>query len=785
MSSSSDNQITPFDGYGADAPDPGQIGALARVGPGGGNGLGPVTSGGQAMGIGGAADLPAGAPPGMAARVHTALRGRYWIAIVLVVICGGTGVYFGYRSQIPVYRGEAMIQIAYNIGPAMVNTGNNGVMANYEEYLQSQAMMMTSQTIINKAIKGKHWGDTRLGTADGVASVVAKNLTVEHPSRTELIRVYYVHPDKDVAKAVVYAIVKAYEDYASQRSSESESKRIRTLDDRKALLAGQVARVDAQILDAANRFGTPNLEAIVEAKLNEETSLEKRKNELELALDAAKRKKSAKETVVDLTENQIAMIDPVMRGMLMERETALNMIARLEATGHLPNNSKLKEHIVIRDQIQKKIERYAVEWRDLQMRLADDPSLAGMGIGRVAGLSDKVLAGEFDSVRRKFEQVKEERTEIGRHMLKIQDLQRQREEKFKEHMEVSRRIDVLTMENMASGRLSVPQEGDVPMTPFKDRRKLMGLAGAMGGFGIPVVFLVLIGLLDRRYRFSDEAKVGGGMSNVPLLGILPRLPDKLTDPEQAAVAAHCIHQIRIMLQVGSNPENRRVFMITSASTGDGKTSLTMALGLSFAASGSKTLVVDCDMVGQGLTHRLKAHNVPGLIETLHLGTLRGHVRKTATKGLYVLPIGSADAVHAGILSPQSIKRLLTACREHFDIIIIDTGPVLGSLEASVVAAEADGVIMAVARGQQQPLVDKAIKHTRSIGANLMGIVFNRAEDRDFQRSVPSASIRSTSSAKPAEAMVLLPDNDESARFGPLARSVASSLPSNNPSHGGA
>jgi capsular exopolysaccharide synthesis family protein len=224
-------------------------------------------------------------------------------------------------------------------------------------------------------------------------------------------------------------------------------------------------------------------------------------------------------------------------------------------------------------------------------------------------------------------------------------------------------------------------------------------------------------------------------------------------------------------------------MVTSASTGDGKTSLTMALGLSFAASGSKTLVIDCDMIGQGLTHRLKADNVPGLIETLNLGTLRGHVRKTASKGLYVLPIGNADAAHAGVLSPQSIKRLMAACREHFDIVVIDTGPILGSLEASVVATETDGVIMAVARGQQHPLVEKAIKHLRAIGANIFGIVFNRAEQRDFQRSVASASIRSQS-AKPNEPRALLPESDESARFGPLARSVASYLPASASNNNG-
>ena len=275
------------------------------------------------------------------------------------------------------------------------------------------------------------------------------------------------------------------------------------------------------------------------------------------------------------------------------------------------------------------------------------------------------------------------------------------------------------------------------------------------------------------YRYSDEAN--DGVANAPLLGILPRLPEELADPEQAAVAAHCIHQIRIMLQVGPNPDRRRVFMVTSTATGDGKTSLTMALGLSFAASGSKTLVVDCDMVGQGLTHRLKAQNVPGLLETLQTGTLRGHVRKTATKGMYVLPIGNAHSVDAGCLSPSTIKRLLTACCEHFDIIVIDTGPILGSLEASAVATEVDGVIMAVARGQQQPMVERAIRHLRSIGANIFGIVFNRAEQRDFQRSVSSTSIRSMS-AKAHAPRTIIPESEESSRLGPLARSVASCLP---------
>jgi capsular exopolysaccharide synthesis family protein len=409
----------------------------------------------------------------------------------------------------------------------------------------------------------------------------------------------------------------------------------------------------------------------------------------------------------------------------------------------------------------------------MQLKMSENPALGQGGIPQIMQRDASWLQGEVTALRAKFEEVKKGRVLIGQQMLKIQEFQRQRDAQAEELKSLQARIGQLTIEMNMASRLSILQTGDVPIVPFKDRRKMFCAAGVLGGFGLPMGLLMLIGLMDKRYRYSDETN--DGVSNVPLLGILPRLPEKLSDPEQAAVAAHCIHQIRIMLQVGQNPDNRRTFMVTSASTGDGKTSLTMALGLSFAASGSKTLVIDCDMVGQGLTHRLKAHGVPGLIETLNLGTLRGHVRKTATKGLYILPIGNADAVHAGVLSPASIKRLMSACREHFDIIVIDTGPILGSLEASVVATEADGVIVAVARGQQQPLVEKAIKHLRSVGANLFGIVFNRAEERDFQRSVASASIRSVS-AHQNEPRHLLPDSDESARFGPLARSVASCLP---------
>src|SRR5205085_5226257 len=109
---------------------------------------------------------------------------------------------------------------------------------------------------------------------------------------------------------------------------------------------------------------------------------------------------------------------------------------------------------------------------------------------------------------------------------------------------------------------------------------------------------------------------------------------------------------------------------------------------------------------------------------------------------WVLAAGGAESAHANALSPASAGHLLGEARQVFDIGLVDTGPIVGSLEASVLGPAVDGVILTVSRGQTQPMVDRAIRMLQSIGANIAGLVFNRAEQRDFHRSVTSASMRS-------------------------------------------
>ncbi len=277
--------------------------------------------------------------------------------------------------------------------------------------------------------------------------------------------------------------------------------------------------------------------------------------------------------------------------------------------------------------------------------------------------------------------------------------------------------------------------------PASNKRPIAAIVGfVLGGF-IPLGLLMLYGMVDHRFRYSDDA-THADLGGVALLGILPNLPDRLSDPQQAGIAAHCVHQIRTMLQISRSNDEPQILAVTSAAPADGKTSLTLALGLSYAACGARTLLIDCDLIGAGLSHRLNVHAPEGMLEAVANRALLEYVLTTDIADVALLPVGTANTHHASTLSPVALRRLLSEAKKHFDIVLVDTGPILGSIEASLVCAAADRTILTVARGQQRPLVERSIGHLQAIGARLAGVVFNRAQPRDFEKSLSGLALRS-------------------------------------------
>ena len=114
-------------------------------------------------------------------------------------------------------------------------------------------------------------------------------------------------------------------------------------------------------------------------------------------------------------------------------------------------------------------------------------------------------------------------------------------------------------------------------------------------------------------------------------------------------------------------------------------------------------------------------------------TARGLVHRTRLANLGALPIVSAHGLRPEDLSRHRLIWLLDALRSRFDAIIVDTGPLLTSIEAALVCAVSDRVILLVGRNQRLDLVQGSLARLEQVGANCAGLVFNRASESDCGR----------------------------------------------------
>lgn len=713
-------------------------------------------------------------------RLHKLLRGRYVLALTLAALCAVGGAIVGYKSQKPLYRSAGALEIR----PTMGEIGSAPVVIPmYTQYIGTQIAWMQSPRVIQMALSSDQW--RALGGDASAQSVnrFTDNLTVRRQPESYNIDVSYIDENPRTASVAVQVVIQAYQQIYDEADGRELRSQIQFVDNERTQLEKDIRLRQDQILALARDHGTPdNVTTFHNAAVTELVRILSQLNEAQIQLAMAESASAPKESQTAevnpnaLAAQDIAQGDANMRAMLNKKqELEFNIQAMLKTLGE--NHRSV---IALKNELQwqqQRIDDYVKQYRQQygnQLANPQQPIASGLTL---AQLRDRVTTLEkmYDSQKATVTALSNTAANIQKLTLEIEQLQQKMDAN-------SKKMDRLKVREAFSGQMRVISYGSDLSTPYKDKRKQAGVMGFVGGGMLPIGILLLLGLLDQRYRYSDEA--GEEVPGLTLLGILPDLPDLLSDPEQAAVAAHCVHQIRTMLQIGGYNSDRRVYAITSATPGDGKTSLTLALGLSFAASGSRTLLIDCDVVGGGLTHRLNIRTTEGILEAIAHRSITDYVRPTDVTDLSILPLGNAQPQHASSISPSAMRRIIADAREQYDTVLIDTGPVLGSIEASAVAANADATILVVSRKQQRSLVERVLIHLTQIRAKVAGAVFNRADTRDFDRSVSQMSMRSVSRANTQAAAMrrdgaLAPATNGAVRngLGPIAHAVSQSVES--------
>lgn len=275
--------------------------------------------------------------------------------------------------------------------------------------------------------------------------------------------------------------------------------------------------------------------------------------------------------------------------------------------------------------------------------------------------------------------------------------------------------------------ISIIDNAEVPKGPSSPNLFKNLLVGLIIGLGLAAMVVFFKDQFDDAIRVPEdiEAKL-----TLPLLGVVPQSQsgepqDALLDPKSPISEAY--NSLRGSLLYSTPDGLPQIMLVTSAQASEGKTTSSHAIASGFARMGKRVLLVDADLRRPSLHKRLELSNDKGLstLLTSH-DPLAGVVLKSNQDYLSLLVAGPIPPSPTELLSTARIEEILQEAASQFDIVVVDSPPILGLADAPLMAALVDGVVFVVeADRSRRGSLKAALRRLRAMRPILLGAVLTK------------------------------------------------------------
>ena len=336
--------------------------------------------------------------------------------------------------------------------------------------------------------------------------------------------------------------------------------------------------------------------------------------------------------------------------------------------------------------------------------------------------------------------------------------------------QVMRRLEQLKFDANYGTKVDIIHMARVPNRPSANSRPKLMMATPVGVLAALMSLFILLEIRSGRVGHPDELspRMKAEVFSVPPLPTLRSGQGNRGRGDQVEEFTQRVDHLRVALCGENNDGVARCVMITSAAGGEGKTTLAAQLAGRCANAGLSTLLIDADLRRPRLGQLLDVPEGPGLSDILSgdAEVDSAMVVIGNAGGFHLLPAGTPAPDPSRLLRGRRLGELLGHLRQTFDIVILDTPPVLPVPDALTMGDWVDGAVLAVRRDASRvSLVERANRMLSAKGIPLLGVVVNGVKTSDmgyggYSGYAGHTSVANDAFAEPATAAATMPARDD-------------------------
>ncbi len=688
------------------------------------------------------------------------LRKHVWLiaACFVVLGLGGTAALVAWDRLAPFYTSEGVIAIEpgqQTGGPVDITAAPATIIPPnlFELYVQGQVMIIKSDRVLSNALERVR-GLQAMYTTGQASYELNKDLEVAYIPRSQNILVSLTGGNRNELKLIVQAVLDAYREQERQMREESERQRAITLEQQRAELQRQISDIvrqlelqrgeaNAVILDERGSEELARLTALVRQLVQQEVELAEARAAWEQFLQLRQQAED------EGTMAPLIMTYPNLTERMRMNATILAMTQQVTRGGQ--ELASLRQRLGPRHESVKRAEATVQEFQN------DLETQQNRILGELLQEHAATLKHEYDRAREAEASLRDSVDQARLSAIKVSERAANYRREEAEYERLRGLLDqvqagiarIRIQAALTQPHIRIAQQASMPVEPSEPKLLLYIPAVIVFSLLVGVGLAFLMEMADTRLRSPAEIARQVG---VPLLGSVPDLAEDerlsldtdvvhVSHTSPQSLLAEAFRQIRTNLLFASD-QPLRTLLVSSASPGDGKTTVAANLAITIARSGSRVLLIEGNYRRPSIARAFDIPDRVGLSNVLvGLNPPEEAIQATRIENLDVMVGGTPPPSPADLLGSDRMKQLLQEQAGDYDRVILDGAPVLVVADMHLLSEFVDGVVLVYRAGEsKRGVAQRAARQVLDLRGRLLGAVLNgvRATKGGYFREVYQA-----------------------------------------------